>query len=141
MNRLEFLKEIKQSLVETVQYACAPIMEDKIDKWNRSFDVLSQLQWWHVTNQVSESNKIEEKYIDSQTIILVHENNKLHVFNGLCPSCEHLLTVFQKDSKCKCMYCEKEYSFASNEENCLQEYPLKSCEDGYYVGLRKRKTV
>lgn len=141
MNRLEFLKEIKKSLIETVQYACAPIMEDKIEKLNNSLDVLSQLQWWHVVSEVSEFHKIEEKYIDSQSIILVHENKKLYAFNGLCPSCKNLLTVFQNDSKCKCMYCEEEYTFASNKENCLQEYPLKSCEDGYYVGLSKRKSI
>lgn len=141
MNRLEFLKEIKKSLVETVQYACAPIMEDKIEKWNHSLDVLSQLQWWHVANRVSETNKIEEKYIDRQTIILVHDNKKLHAYDGLCPSCKNLLTIVQIDSTCKCMYCEKEYSLASHEKNGLQEFPLKRAEDGYYVGLRKRKSV
>ena len=38
-----------------------------------ALNVLSQLQWWHVANEVREFHKIEEKYIDSQTIILVHE--------------------------------------------------------------------
>lgn len=139
MNRLEFLKELKNSLVETVQLACAPIVEDKIDKLDRSFDVLSQLQWWHVTNQIGAIKSIEQKYVDGQSLLLVHANNSIRAFNGKCPSCEHLLHVFQIDSKCKCMNCEEEFSLVSNETSSLQEYPLKRREDGYYVGLQKRR--
>lgn len=141
MNRLEFLKELKKSLVDTVRYVSAPIVEEKMEKLDHSLDVLSQIQWWHVTNQVSESTKIEEKYIDGQSILLVHEDKKLRAFNGFCPSCNHLLHVFQMDSKCKCMNCEEEYSFMSNEGSGLQEYPLKKSETGYYVGLKKKKSL
>ena len=140
MNRLDFLKELKNSLVETVQSACAPIIEDKMDKIDRSIDVLSQLQWWHVTNQMSEKETIEQKYIDGQSLLLVHANNTIRVFNGTCPSCNHLLHDFQMDCTCKCMNCEEEFSFASSDANCcLQEHPLKRHEDGYYVGLKKRR--
>ena len=141
MDRLEFLKELKNSLLETIQSACAPIVEDKIDKFDRSIDVLSQLQWWHVTNQIASIKTIEQKYIDGQSLLLVHANNTIRAFNGTCPSCDHLLHVFQMDSKCKCMNCEAEFSLASSETSCLQEYPLKRREDGYYVGLKKRRKV
>ena len=141
MDRLEFLKELKNSLLETIQSACAPIVEDKIDKFDRSIDVLSQLQWWHVTNQIASIKTIEQKYIDGQSLLLVHANNTIRAFNGTCPSCDHLLHVFQMDSKCKCMNCEAEFSLASSETSCLQEYPLKIREDGYYVGLKKRRKV
>ena len=141
MDRLEFLKELKNSLLETIQSACAPIIEDKIDKFDRSIDVLSQLQWWHVTNQIASIKTIEQKYIDGQSLLLVHANNTIRAFNGTCPSCDHLLHVFQIDLKCKCMNCEEEFSLASSEKSCLLEYPLKKLEDGYYVGLKKRRKV
>lgn len=141
MNRLEFLKELKNSLVETVQSACAPIVEDKMEKLDRSIDVLSQLQWWYVTNQIAARRMIEQKYIDGQSLLLVHTNNTIRAFAGTCPSCDHLLHIFQMDSKCKCMNCEEEFSLASSETSCLQEYPLKRRKDGFYVGLKKQKTV
>lgn len=141
MNRLEFLKELKNSLVETIQSACAPIVEDKIDKLDRSIDVLSQLQWWHVTNQIASIKTIEQKYIDGQSLLLVHANNVIRAFNGTCPSCGHLLHVFQMDSTCTCMNCEEEFPLAGSETCSLQEYPLKRREDGYYVGLKKRRKV
>lgn len=142
MNRLEFLKEIKNSLVQTIQSATAPIVEDKIDKIDRSIDVLSQVQWWHVTNEVLNSKKIEQKYIDGQSLLLVHANRNIRAFSGVCPTCNHLLHVFQMDLTCKCMNCEQEFSLASSEtKSCLQEYPLKRHKDGYYVGLKKRRKV
>lgn len=139
MNRLDFLKELKNSLIETVQSACAPIVEDKIEKLDRSIDVLSQLQWWPITNQIAAKKTIEQKYIDGQSLLLVHANNTIRAFNGTCPACEHLLHVFQIDSKCKCLNCEEEFALASNETSCLLEYPLRRREDGYDVGLKKRR--
>lgn len=140
MNRLEFLKELKKSLIQTVQSACAPIVEEKIEKLDRSIDVLSQLQWWHVTNQVNDTKVIETKYIDGQSLLVVHKDKTIRVFNGTCPSCSHLLHVFQMDFACKCINCDEEFSLTSTEISSLQEYPLKKREDGYYVGLSKKSS-
>ena len=138
MNRLEFLKEMKNSLFKTVQSACAPIVEDKIEKLDRSIDVLAQLQWWHVTNEAYDTKTIETKYIDGQSVLVVHEQNTIRAFSGSCPSCSHLLHVFQLDFACKCMNCDQDFQLTSTEKASLQEYPLKKREDGYYVGLNKR---
>ena len=138
MNRLEFLKEMKNSLIETIQSACAPIIEDHVDKIDRSIDVLAQLQWWHAANQISGQKTIEQKYIDGQSLLLVHANNTIRAFHGTCSSCGHLLHVFQMDATCKCMNCEKEFPLAGSETSGLQELPMKKLEDGYYVGLKKR---
>ena len=140
MNRLEFLKEMKNSLFKTVQSACAPIVEEKIEKLDRSIDVLTQLQWWHVTNEARDTKTIETKYIDGQSILVVHEQKTIRAFNGTCPSCSHLLHVFQLDFACKCMNCDEDFSLTSTEKASLQEYPLKKREDGYYVGLTKRSS-
>ena len=140
MNRLEFLKEMKNSLFKTVQSACAPIVEDKMEKLDRSIDVLSQMKWWHVTNEVNATKTIETKYIDGQSLLLVHEQQTIRAFSGTCPSCSHLLHVFQLDFACKCMNCDEDFSLTSTEKASLQEYPLKKREDGYYVGLTKRSS-
>ena len=136
MNRLEFLKEMKNSLIKTVQSACAPIVEEKIEKLDRSMDVLSQIQWWYVTKQVNDTKTIETKYIDGKTLLLVHDHNTIRGFNGTCPTCGHLLHVVQMDFACKCMNCDEHYSLTST--GSLQEYPIKKREDGYYVGLTKQ---
>ena len=138
MNRLEFLKEMKNSLFKTVQSACAPIVEEKIEKLDRSIDVLSQLQWRHVTNEINAKKTIETKFMDGQNILLVHADQSIHAFSGACPSCSNLLHVFQLDFACKCMHCDEHFTFTSNEISSLQQYPLKKREDGYYVGLNKR---
>ena len=138
MNRLEFLKEMKNSLFKTVQSACAPIVEEKIEKLDRSIDVLAQLQWWPVTNEARDTKTIETKYIDGQSILVVHEQKTIRAFSGSCPSCSHLLHVFQLDFACKCINCDEHFTFTSNEVGSLQEYPLKKRENGYYVGLSKR---
>ena len=138
MNRLEFLKEMTNSLFKTVQSACAPIVEEKIDKLDRSIDVLTQLQWWHVTNEAQDTKTIETKYIDGQSVLVVHEQKTIRAFSGLCPSCSHLLHVFQLDFACKCMHCDEHFTLTNDEFGSLQEYPLKKREDGYYVGLNKR---
>lgn len=138
MNRLDFLKEMKNSLFKTVQSACAPIVEEKIEKLDRSIDVLSQLQWCHVTNKVNAKNTIETKFMDGQNILLVHANQSIRAFSGTCPSCSNLLHVFQMDFACKCMHCDEHFMLTNDEVGSLQEYPLKKREDGYYVGLNKR---
>ena len=138
MNRLEFLKEMKNSLFKTVQSACAPIVEEKIEKLDHSMDVLAQLQWWHVTNEVNAKKTIETKFVDGQNILLVHADQSIHAFSGACSSCSNLLHVFQLDFACKCMHCDEHFTFTSNEVSSLQQYPLKKRENGYYVGLSKR---
>ncbi|MGM9944810.1 MAG: hypothetical protein ACI33M_07700 [Lysinibacillus sp.] len=140
MNRLEFLKEMKNSLFKTVQSACAPLVDEKIEKLDRSIDVISQMQWWHVTNEVNATKAIETKYIDGQSILVVHEHKTIRAFSGACPSCSYLLHVFQTDFACKCMNCDEDFSLTSTEKASLQEYPLKKREDGYYVGLTKRSS-
>lgn len=137
MNRLEFLKELKESLIKTVQSACAPIIEDKMETWDRSIDVLSQLQWRQVATEIQHIKGIESKYVDGQSLILVHEDNTLRAYHGTCPSCGHLLHVFQMNGVCKCMNCDREYSLSSTDEGSLPACPIKKCEDGYYVGLNK----
>ena len=138
MNRLEFLKEMKNSLFKTVQSACAPIVEEKIEKLDRSMDVLSQRQWRHVTNDVNTKKVIETKFIDGQNILLVHANESIRAFSGTCPSCSNLLHVFHMDFACKCLHCDEHFTLTSNEVSSLQEYPLKKRQDGYYVGLNNR---
>ena len=140
MNRLEFLKEMKNSLFKTVQSACAPIVEEKIEKLDRSIDVLSQLQWWHVTNEIDAIKGIETKYIDGQSVLLVRQEQSIRAFSGACPSCSNLLHVFQMDIACKCMNCDEHFALTSTEIASLQEYPLKKRQDGYYVGLSKRSS-
>ena len=137
MNRLEFLKELKNSLFKTVQSAYAQIVEEKIEKLDRSMDVLAQLQWWHVTNEVNAKKTIETKFMDGQSVLVVHADQSIRAFSGTCPSCSNLLHVFQLDFACKCMHCDEYFTFTSNEVGSLQEYPLKKREDGYYVGLNK----
>ena len=132
MNRLEFLKEMKHSLLKTVQSACAPLVEEKIEKLDRSIDVLSQLKWLHITNQVYDTKYMEVKYIGEQPILLIHEKHTIRAFTGKCPSCNYLLHVIQHESICKCMNCEENFSNISK----LQEYPLRKRENGYYVGLK-----
>jgi len=38
------------------------------------------------------------------------------------------------------MNCDEGFSLTSSETGSLQEYPLKKREDGYYVGLSKRRS-
>ena len=141
MNRLDFLKEVKNSLFETVKAACAPLVEDKLEKLDHSIDLLSQLQWWHVANEAASNNTIEQKFIDGRSLLLVHANHTIRAFNGACTACNQLLHVFQITSTCKCMNCDQEYILAGSEKSYLQEYPMKRRDDGYYVGLKKRKNV
>lgn len=136
MNRLEFLKELKNSLIKTVQSACAPIVEEKVEKLDRSMDVLAQLQWWHVTNRANDTKTIETKYINGQSILLIHEYNTIRALNGTCPNCNHLLHVFQMDFACKCINCDEAFSLTNFDR--FQEYPIKKREDGFYVGLTKK---
>lgn len=139
MNRLEFLKEMKHSLLKTVQSVCAPFVEEKIEKLDRSIDVLSQIEWLYVTNQVHDTHFIETKYIDGQTILLVYADQTIRAFNGSCPSCNYLLHIFQQEFLCKCMNCDENFSPTHTDK--LQEYPLKKRENGYYVGLSKKSSL
>lgn len=138
MDRLEFLKEMKNSLIKTVQSAFAPIVEEKIERIDRSIDVLSQVQWLYVTKQVNDKKSIETKYIDGKTLLLVHEHETIRAFVGTCPTCSQLLHVFQMEFTCKCINCDKYFSLTTNEIGDLQQFPMKKREDGYYIGLPKK---
>lgn len=139
MDRLAFLKEMKTSLVKTVQSAFAPIVEDKIEKIDRSIDVISQLKWVFVTADLARSKSIETKYLVGQTLILIYSGEKLQAFSGTCPNCQQLLHIFQVDATCKCMSCDQYFSFTSDDNGALEQYPTKQMQDGYYVGIRSNR--
>lgn len=141
MNRLEFLIEMKNSLLKTIQSATAPIVEDKIEQLDRSLDVLSQTQWWYLAKEAKEKKTIDVVKIDNRILLVVHHQNTIHAYAGTCETCNNLLHVIQMDNTCKCMNCDKQYSFSSNDANGLKEYPVKKRDDAYYVGLPKKSVI
>ncbi|WP_042351919.1 hypothetical protein [Bacillus massiliigorillae] len=140
MNRLNFLKEMRASLFETVKEIYEPFVEDDLKKIDHSADQLLGICWLNLTPNSQSVKHLEQKYVAGKPILCVKDGETIRAFSGICPTCTNLLSVSTFASTCKCMHCDKDFSVQFRDEATnvtLTEYPVKQQDDGYYVGMKK----
>lgn len=140
MNRLDFFKEMKNGLLKTAASIYEPFMEEDIEKIHRVSDQMLGLKWYFLADEISETNKIEQKRINGRPYLIVHRDKQLHAFSGICACCSQLLIIAAANAVCKCLTCDKEVHLISNDKNkseIILEYPVQRKKDGYYIGLKK----
>lgn len=142
MKRIDFIKELRNSLVQTVKYAYEPFIHDDLKKVEEAADKVLGINWIPLMRDEETIPTLEIKFIEGNPIIVSNYDSNIQVTNGICPVCSNIITVTTLYSTGKCLNCEKEFNFKTKQGDLeLETLPVKTNDHMIYVGFQKHKKL
>ncbi|XJZ25871.1 hypothetical protein ACF5W4_10695 [Bacillota bacterium Lsc_1132] len=140
MNRMEFLKEMGSGLFQTVKSAYEPFFVEDLVKIEEAADRALGITWLPVMNENVPVVNLEMKFIAGRPIIISRLGTNIQATSGICPVCSNIINVTALYSSGKCLNCEKEYNFKTNEGDLkLEILHLKVKDQTVFVGVQRHK--
>lgn len=142
MKRIDFLKEMSNSLLQTVKNAYEPFIRDDIERVEEVADKALGISWLPLMREDEISSTLEMRFIEGKPIIVSRNHTNMQVMSGICPVCSNIINVTALYSKGKCLNCEKEYNFSTNQGDLeLDQLPIKMKDQMIYIGFQKHKKL
>lgn len=139
MKRGEFIKEMGNSLFQTVKSVYEPFLKDDLQKMEDVTDIALGITWLPLMPKSEATQKIEMKFVNGKPIIVSVNETNMQAMSGICPVCSNIIMVNTLYSSGKCLNCEKEYNFKTQTGSLsLNSLPIKLKEQMYFVGFQKR---
>lgn len=140
MRRADFLKEMADSLVQTVKSVYEPFLSDDLEKVEVAADRALGITWLPLEKDNGGATDLEMKFIGGKPVIVIRNGTNMQAMNGVCPVCSNIIIVTALYSTGKCLNCQKEYNFITHTgELKLELYPIKIKDDTSYIGFHKHR--
>lgn len=138
MKRSDFLKEMGNSLFQTIKSVYEPFIQEDLEKVAMAAEQLLEIKWVPLINDVDTALQLEIKFMEDRPIIISRHERNIQVMDGICPVCSNLIVVTTLYSTGKCLKCEKEYNFKTKQGQLkLNALPLKFSDQMIYIGIQK----
>lgn len=135
MNRLDFLKEVAGSMIQTVKYVYEPFLSDDLKKIEEAADKALGITWVPIMKVGEMAGESEIHFISGKPVILYSQEGKVLAISGICPVCSNLIQVRGYDNVASCMHCEKEYHLKTGKgELAVTALQVKKKDQMYVVG-------
>ncbi|CCQ97301.1 putative Rieske (2Fe-2S) iron-sulfur domain protein [[Clostridium] ultunense Esp] len=140
MNRLEFLRELKKSLIDTVKEVSLPFLEEDAKKIEETVDRLIGVTW--VSTGIRgklEGEQVESVRLGKKEFFLYKKNKEeTRGVENRCPECGSLLHYLSYRRRLKCLSCDKDFHLDTEEgELHLTPAPMKQEEEIWFIGVKK----
>lgn len=140
MKRGDFLKELGNSLFQTVKSVYEPFIQDDIEKVGEAADRALGITWMPLMNKEELSSDLEIKFIAGRPIIISRNGTNMQAWDGVCPVCSNIIILSTLYSSGKCLNCQKEFNFKTQTGDLkLVLLPTKIKDHKYFVGLHRFK--
>jgi hypothetical protein len=140
MKRGDFLKELGNSLFETVKSVYEPFIQEDIEKVGEAADRALGITWMPLMNDDEFSSDLDIKFIARKPIIISRNGTNMQAFDGVCPVCSNIIILSTLYSSGKCLNCQKEFNFKTMTGDLqLDLLPTKIKDYIYFVGLHRFK--
>lgn len=142
MNRKEFLRQLRDDLLQTAAYIAHPLIEDDLEKMERVIDRISGIRWHPLPEHALEGEaagalQVKEVFVEGKGLFLV-AGEKTGAFGNECTQCRTVVHWLPHVKRFHCFLCGKEWSPLDGEGNLrLRRYPVKKRDGTWYVGLRE----
>ncbi|UQD51037.1 2Fe-2S ferredoxin [Bacillus methanolicus] len=136
MNRLQFLKEMRNSLVQTIKEAYTPLLEDEVEKITEIFSSVHRAWYLLGIYDVAELKGVEVKYVHHVPVAVYVQNGDIKARKAICSNCHVLPHYIQYQHRFICLNCDREFDLAS-EKGTLKMSLLatKKIKNQWYVQL------
>jgi hypothetical protein len=136
MRRLDFMKELGNSLFETIKAVYEPFIKEDIEKMEDVANMALGITWHPLMKKTEASAELEMKFIRGKPIIVARYGTNMQVMDGVCPVCSNIIILTTLYLSGKCLNCEKEYNFITQTGDFQPEpLRLKLKDEMYYIGL------
>lgn len=136
VNRLRFFSEMKKGFLDTVKAVSKPLIEEKMEQFDRAADSLLQIKWISLSDDITLSGRVIQQYVDGTPVIIFHANEEIQAASTICPVCTNLFYFSESTLQLKCFSCEKSYSLVKGEGDLhVQFLPLRKRNNRYEIGI------
>lgn len=136
MNRLQFLKELRKSFIDTTKEITLPVLDGEFKKIDDIADKIVGLNWVKV-GSIDHLNKgIQERFINGASILLFHNGEELIAYQKTCSSCQSLVQWIAHEKKLKCFSCDRTYLIESEAGDLvIKRYYTKAKNREWFIGM------
>ncbi|WP_251552349.1 hypothetical protein [Neobacillus muris] len=140
MKRSEFFKEMAGGLIDAIKSAYDPFLLDDLEKVETAADLILGINWVPLMNENEKISNLEMRFLIGKPIIVSKKGTEIRTMSGVCPVCSNIIILTTLYSTGKCLNCQKEINFKTNEGGLrLDPLPIKVKDHRYYVGLQSVK--
>jgi hypothetical protein len=138
MRRGDFIKEMGNSIFQTVKSVYEPFIREDLEKVESAADCALGISWVPFIKESELFSELELKFIDAKPVIVIRNGTNMQAMDGVCPVCSNIIILTTLYLSGKCLNCQKEYNFKTQSgELQLASFPIKRKEEIYYIGFQK----
>lgn len=140
MNRLQFLAELRKSLIDTTKGITFPVISEEIEKLDEVADQIVGIQWFPLkTMSPSSFLGAQDRFINNRSILFFSDGKSLKAYEKKCISCNCLAQWITYEKKLKCFSCDKTYDVQkdSGELKC-ERHSMKETNGEWFIGLKSQ---
>lgn len=136
MNRLQFLTEMKKSLLNTTKEITFPILSEEMEKVEDAADQMIGLQWYKIKINAS-SEDVQEHYVNGKSILIYKTNDgELKAIQKICEKCQSLVQWLSHEQKLKCFSCENTYDCLKDDGDLTcKHYFMRNRDGSWFIGM------
>lgn len=137
MNRLQFIAEMKKSLLETTKEISTPFIEEKVTEIDHLAMKLVGLKWIKLEGiNPSSFSGVRDHFINGVSVLLFSDGIQLIAYEKKCQSCNTILNWISFEKNLKCFSCDKTYSVEDeNGDLACKRYYIKEHCGEWFIGL------
>jgi hypothetical protein len=137
MNRIDFLKEMKNSFGETIKGIFSPFLEEKVEKIDDATSILNGEKWSELPLlDTSTEWGVRDFYLGEDSFNLIIQGENIQAFKKQCPTCKGLLVITPFDKKAKCFMCDQSLSLVNFEGDLkVTRSEVKKRNDKWFVQI------
>lgn len=138
MKRDEFIREMGNSLFQTVKSVYQPFFHEDLEKVENAADRALGITWLPLMKKNDVSPDLEMRFISGKPIIVANYETNMQAISGVCPVCSNIIILTTLYSSGKCLNCQKEYNFKTQTgELKLEHLPIKTKDNTYFIGFSR----
>ncbi|MDF2536953.1 MAG: Rieske (2Fe-2S) iron-sulfur domain protein [Bacillales bacterium] len=137
MDRIDFLKEMKNSFGETIKGIFSPFLEEKVEKIDDATSILSGEKWSELPPlDTSIEWGVRDFYLGEDSFNLIIQGENIQAFKKQCPTCRGLIVITPFDKKAKCFMCDQSLSLVNFEGDLkVTRSEVKKRNDNWFVQI------
>jgi len=139
LNRLQFLAEMKKSLINTTKEITFPFLDEKLEHLDSLADQIVGVIWLPLERlKPSSFSGVQEHFINSRSVLLYSDGKNLKAYGKICSSCNSLAQWIAFDEKLTCFICERSYDVVlETGDLCCKRYSTKEKAGVWFIEMEK----
>lgn len=137
MNRLQFLTELRKSLITTTKEITLPFIGEELEEAKDVADKIVGVKWLKLEGITPSSFiGVQDRFINKSSILFFSDGEQLKAYEKICSSCQSLVQWIAYDKKIKCFTCDKTFDVETETGDlAFKHYYIKEKNGEWFIGV------